>query len=169
MSVCLSVCVCHRETPTSGCRGDFWSKNIFLILTCDATIFTKRACYFFQRLLKHAVLDQPTVDSRGVSMGRSGAVAVGCWLFALQRHFIGTSMALQQHFNGTSTALLWYFRYHCFYSHRSRDSVSPACGIFFCILSIFLEKIILYVIAVTIEFRCNGNNIKSKFSPTSFK
>ena len=36
--VCLSVCVHHHEAPTSGYRGDFWSKNSFLILACDDTI-----------------------------------------------------------------------------------------------------------------------------------
>ena len=51
-----------------------------------------------------ADLDQLTVDSGGVNKGRSVAVAVCCWLFALQRHFNGTSMALPWHFQGTSIA-----------------------------------------------------------------
>ena len=29
--VCLSVCFCHHKTSTSGCPGDFWSKNVFLL------------------------------------------------------------------------------------------------------------------------------------------
>ena len=55
-------------------------------------------------MLKRAVLDQPTVDSGGVCRGRSVALAVGCWLFALQRHFSGTSTELPGNFHGTSTA-----------------------------------------------------------------
>ena len=54
-------------------------------------------------------LDQPTVDSGIVTRGRSVSVAVGCWLFALQWHFNGTSRVLQRHFNGTSMALQWHF------------------------------------------------------------
>ena len=42
---------------------------------------------------KSAVLDQPTVDRGGVSRGRYVGVAVGCCLFALQRHYNGTSVA----------------------------------------------------------------------------
>ena len=37
-SQCLSVCMCHRKTPTSGGHGDLWSKNVILILVCDDTI-----------------------------------------------------------------------------------------------------------------------------------
>ena len=79
-------------TPTSGCCGDLWSKNIFLILVCDDIIFQKKGGLFlhlgvlFPRSLKCAVLDHPTVDNGVVSRGRSVALAVGCW-----------------HFNGTST------------------------------------------------------------------
>ena len=62
-----------------------------------------------QSLLKSVVLDQPTVDSGGVSRARSVAVAVGCCLFALQWQFNGTSMALQQNFNGTSMAFQQHF------------------------------------------------------------
>ena len=40
-SVCLSVCLCHRKTPTSGGRVDLWSKIAFLILVWDDTIFKK--------------------------------------------------------------------------------------------------------------------------------
>ena len=63
--------------------------------------FQKRGILFCLRLLKRAVLDQPTVDSGGVSRGRSVAMVVGCWLFAFQWHFISPSMALPQHFHGT--------------------------------------------------------------------
>ena len=71
----------------------------------------KSACVFSLIFLKRAVLDQPTVDSGGVSRRRSVAVAVGCWLLAVctslapQWHFNSTSMALKRYFNGTSTAL----------------------------------------------------------------
>ena len=41
-SVFLSVCLCHRETPTSEGRVDLWSKIAFLILVWDDTIFKKR-------------------------------------------------------------------------------------------------------------------------------
>ena len=46
-----------------------------------------------------AVLAQPTVRSWGVNRGRSVALAVGWWLFALQQHFNGTSTALPLHFH----------------------------------------------------------------------
>ena len=38
-SVCLPVCVCHRETPTSGGRNKFWSKGVLLILACNDPFF----------------------------------------------------------------------------------------------------------------------------------
>ena len=95
------------------------------------TQFSKKggSGFFFQRLLKRAVLDQPTVDSGGVSRGRSVAVAVGCL------HFNGTSTALPRHFHGTSTVLLRHFQgqkklYLCFYPHRLRDSTSLVWAIF---------------------------------------
>ena len=104
LSVCVFVCLPRRKTPTSGCRGDFWSKNVFLILACDDTI---SKLHYFPRLLKRAVLDQPFVDMDGVSRGRFVAVAVGCL------HFNGTSTALQRHYNrpfhGTSMALPWHY------------------------------------------------------------
>ena len=79
MSVCMYVCPGNRETPTSGCRGDLWSTTVFLILACDDIIFKKKmGSAFFPRLLKRAVLDQPTVDSVGFSRGRFVAAAVGC-------------------------------------------------------------------------------------------
>ena len=69
------------------------------------TKFSKKGGSGFSRdCLKHADLDQLTVDSEGVSRGRSVALAVGCWMFALQLHFNGTFMALSQHFHGTFTA-----------------------------------------------------------------
>ena len=40
--VAMSVCLRHRETPTSGGRVDLWSKIAFLILVWDDTIFKKR-------------------------------------------------------------------------------------------------------------------------------
>ena len=45
------------------------------------------------------------MDSGGVSRQRYVAVAVGCWLFALQWHFNVTSTALPRHCHGTSMAL----------------------------------------------------------------
>ena len=54
----------------------------------------------FPRLLKLAVLDQPIVDNKGVSIERSVAVTVGCWPLA-----VGTTMRLQWYFNGTLTTL----------------------------------------------------------------
>ena len=106
MSVCLFVYLCHCKAPSSSCRGDFWLKNMFLILACDKT-FIWIYCYRFFCFFLFAVLDQPTLDSGGVSRRRS--VAVGCWLFALQRHFNGTSAAHYLHFNGTLMALPWHF------------------------------------------------------------
>ena len=51
-------------------------KNVFLILACNETIFKKKFGFVsFPRLLKHPVFDQPTVDSVGVSRGRSVAVS----------------------------------------------------------------------------------------------
>ena len=38
-----------RKTPTSGCRGDFWLKGVFLILACDDTIFKIRVHQFFSK------------------------------------------------------------------------------------------------------------------------
>ena len=52
---------------------------------------------FSLRLFKRVVFDQPTVDNWGVSRGRSVAVAVGRWPFALQWHFNGTSLTLPLH------------------------------------------------------------------------
>ena len=38
------------KTPPFGCRGDFWSKGLFLILACKDTIFkNKDASVFFQK------------------------------------------------------------------------------------------------------------------------
>ena len=100
ISVCLSVCWGHRETPTSGGRGDLWLKNIFLILACDDKIVKKKCeSVFSPRSIKYTVLDQPTVDNGGVIRGRSvlWLLAVGCWLLALPWHFNGTSMAKNTH------------------------------------------------------------------------
>ena len=78
---------------------------------------------FFTRLLRRAVLDQPTVDSGGVSRGKCVAVAVGCWLCALQRHSNGTSTALLRHFTGTqkNVALLLSALVQRFSVSRMRD------------------------------------------------
>ena len=52
-SVCLSLCVCHRETTTSWCCVDFLSKNV----TCDDTIsnLSKFQLPSFNRLVKSAL------------------------------------------------------------------------------------------------------------------
>ena len=84
---------------------------------------------FFPRLFKRTAFDQPTVDSVGVSRGRSVGVAVGCWLFALQRHFDGTSTALPWPFHSTSMAQKIICWYSFFYQHWSKYSVSPVSGI----------------------------------------
>ena len=71
----------------------------------------------FIRLLKCAVLDQPSVDIEGVSRGRSLALAVGFLLFALPWHFHGTSKTK------TKQKEKWYQSV----LHRSRDLVSLVC------------------------------------------
>ena len=59
---------------------------------------------------------------------------VVCTSTALERHFHGTSMALPRHFHGR---IIFFCRfkyiklYWCFYPHRSSDSLSPVCGIFY--------------------------------------
>ena len=41
--VAMSVCLCvTSQKLSSGVRGDLWSKNVFLILGCDDTIFKKK-------------------------------------------------------------------------------------------------------------------------------
>ena len=52
-----------------------------------------------------------TVHSGGVSRGRSVAVAIACWLFALPWHFTSTSTALPGRFQGNFMELLQHF--HC--------------------------------------------------------
>ena len=52
MYVCLWCC----ETPTSGCCGDFWSKNIFLILACLDTICQKKVCAGVLRVVSNSLL-----------------------------------------------------------------------------------------------------------------
>ena len=60
--VCLFICVIAKH-PLLGVVEDFLSKN------------NKKLVRFFTRMLKQAVLDQPTVDSGGVTKGRSVTVA----------------------------------------------------------------------------------------------
>ena len=117
MSVCLSMCLSMPSQNTH-----FRVSKRLLVEECVPKIglwshnFQKKIDFclgrggpFFSRLLKFTVLDQPTVDNGGVSMGRSVAVTVGCWLLAigtsmaLHWHFIGTLTTLQRHFNDTST------------------------------------------------------------------
>ena len=50
-SVCVSVCLCHRKTPSSGGCGEFWSKNMFLIFACYDTILKKRGLFSHLRSL----------------------------------------------------------------------------------------------------------------------
>ena len=73
--------------------------------------------FFFLRLLKCVVLDQLTVNSGGVSRGRSVAVTVGCF------HFTGASTALQWHFRGTSMALPQNFYSTKKYIRKTRKKV----------------------------------------------
>ena len=121
------------------------NKIKILILACDHTIFKTKVHKFFPEISKKQGFGPAYCGYWGVSRGRSVAVDVGCWLFALQRHFNNTSTALQWHFHGTLTEEEKR-KNNCvvFYLHWSGDSVSPVCGIF--VQSIFI---------------C----IKSKFSP----
>ena len=74
---------------------------------------------FFPEISKTYVLNQPSVDTGGVSMGRFVAEGCGCWLLAvftsmaLQRLFHGTFMSLPWHFYGTSRALQQKRRKKC--------------------------------------------------------
>ena len=81
-------------------------KECFLILAWQ---LKKEGSGFISRLLKCAFFDQPTAHSGGVSRGRSVAVAVSCWIFALQRHFNGISKALPRHFYGTHKKVIGAF------------------------------------------------------------
>ena len=46
--ICVSVCLCQHKTPTSGCRGDLWLKNVFIILACNDRIKKKSGLFFIQ-------------------------------------------------------------------------------------------------------------------------
>ena len=58
--VCLCVCLWQFKTPSTGGRGDFWSKGVSLILGCDDH-------FFFSGFLILPTVSQPTVDDVGVS------------------------------------------------------------------------------------------------------
>ena len=65
--ICMYVCLCHRETPTSGGRADLWSKIAFLILVWDDTFSKKKGGPIFfwggVEIFLRAILD-PTPKSR---------------------------------------------------------------------------------------------------------
>ena len=90
-------------------------KNVFLILTCNDTIYKKGWVRFytlgslFPRSLKCTVLDKPPVDYGGVSRGRSVAVAVGYLLLALRWHFNDTYISLEEKKNKEKK---WYLLFH---------------------------------------------------------
>ena len=60
------VCMLNVECPlrmkfiTSGCRGDFWSKNVFLYWPAMTQLKKRSKFVVSPRLLKRAVLDPPT-------------------------------------------------------------------------------------------------------------
>ena len=85
MSVCLSA---PLEKKKSGGCGNLWSKNVFLYWPAKTQIQKGVGVLFCKRLIKCAVLDQPTVDNGVFSTEKYVAVAVGCW------HLNGTSSAL---------------------------------------------------------------------------
>ena len=75
MSVCVSVCLCNRETPTSGGRVDLWSKIAFLILIWDDTILKKGGPIFFQIVstqnkFRNAIFDQRSTRPPEVCVSR---------------------------------------------------------------------------------------------------
>ena len=128
----------HRKTPTSGCCGDFWSKKLLLIFTCDDTIFMR----FFKDYLNARFWNSlPWILGELAGEGLWLWLLAVCTSTALQLHFNGPSTALQWPFHSTSTALPRPFKgtkkvyvklvAGCFYPHQSRHSVSPISGIFF--------------------------------------
>ena len=103
MSICLSACLWRREMPTSGCCGDLWSKNLFLILACwhnfhkkgGGSAFSSRDWILFWTSLLWIV-------GEVAGQGSSVAMTVGCWPLAVCcLHFNGTSTKLQWHLHGT--------------------------------------------------------------------
>ena len=109
----------------------------------------KGGLVFVQRLLKYAVLDRPTLDSVRVSRGRFVAVAVGCTSMALQWNFNGTFRALPRHFLGTSKVLYWQLQFFFIVMFAfiliGRESVSPVCGIFFCVIARYMLNTTKYI------------------------
>ena len=67
MFVCLFVCVWHLETPSSWGCGDLWSKNVFLILGCDDTIFKKKCSHLKKYIL---VYPPPPISLRASAPAR---------------------------------------------------------------------------------------------------
>ena len=59
-------------TSTSGCRGDLWTKNLFLIFACDVNILKKEVVRFctlgspFPRSLKQTVLVKEHIPNIGL-------------------------------------------------------------------------------------------------------
>ena len=61
----MSVCLCHREAPTSGGRVDLWSKIAFLILVWDDIILKldkSRNLFNFVLLLLSASVERVGVS-----------------------------------------------------------------------------------------------------------
>ena len=55
----LSVCVRNCKTPTFRCPGDFWLKNVFLILAYNDTIFKKNVVWLFSEIVKTRGFESP--------------------------------------------------------------------------------------------------------------
>ena len=83
-SQCPSVCMGRCETPTSGCHGNLWTKNILQILVCDDTL-KKGGISLFPRQI-NARLRTSLLWIVGELAGK------GLWLWLFT---VCTSMALQ--------------------------------------------------------------------------
>ena len=133
--ICLSVCP-YLEThfPVD------WRllvKNVSLIMAYLFGVFVLFFCFnnflHFDIFLGFCLFPkQPTMHSGGFSRGRSVAVAVGVsdWWHVTPDtwHVIHDTW----HFFFPNFLLLFcLFWYRCSYLHTSRDSVSPACRIYF--------------------------------------
>ena len=122
-------CPLPRKFITSGCCGDLWLKYIFLILACKDAISYKRGVRFCTLGIAKSHSFGPTYCGEWGSQ-KGKVCGCACWLLALQLHFKGTTTSPQWHFNGPKKKDI-FFRYWCFSPHRSIESVSSVCGIFF--------------------------------------
>ena len=97
--VCLSFCLRHCQTPTSGCHGNFWSKNIFLILACDETTLKTNLPIPPPRICQ----DMRFWITLLWIVGELAGTGLWLWLLAFGcLHFNGTLATLQLHFINTS-------------------------------------------------------------------